>query len=96
MQIILKHELRNVLSGKSQVRFGTTIKTVASYLKDGEKTSSAIEDTKRFKSEETKRLEDFITQSDFWITEIDYVEQNYKTTASIVKNTSNLVVTKYK
>ena len=72
MQNDLKYELRNVLSGKSQVRFGTTIQTVASYLKDGEKTSAAIEDTKRFKSEETKRLEDFITQNNFWIAEIDF------------------------
>lgn len=67
MQNDLRYELQDVLSGKSQVRFGTIIQTIASYLKDGETTSPAIEDTKRFKSEETKRLEEFITQSDFWI-----------------------------
>lgn len=61
MQNDSRYELQDVLSGKSQVRFGATIQTIASYLKDGEKTSSAIEDTKHFKSEETKRLEDFIT-----------------------------------
>jgi len=67
----LKYELQNVLSGKSQVRFGTISQTVACYLKDGEKTSSAIEDTKRFKSEETERLEDYITRNNFWANGID-------------------------
>ena len=71
MQNDLKYELQNVLSGKSQVRFGTIIQTIASYLKDGEKTNSAIEDTKRFKSEETKRLEGYITRNNFWIKGID-------------------------
>ncbi|RYE31505.1 MAG: hypothetical protein EOP42_10505 [Sphingobacteriaceae bacterium] len=55
-RMILKYELQNVLSGKSQVRFGTSIQTIVIYLKDSEKTGSAIENTKRFKSEETKRL----------------------------------------
>lgn len=71
MQNDLKYELQNVLSGKSQVRFGTIIQAVASYLRDGEKASSAIEDEKRFKSEETERLEDYITQNNFWIIGID-------------------------
>lgn len=67
----MKYELQNILSRKSQVRFGTIIQTVASYLRNDEKTSSAIEDTKRFKSEETERLEDYITRNNFWINGID-------------------------
>jgi len=35
MENHLKHELHNVLSGKSQVRFGTIIQSIASYLNDG-------------------------------------------------------------
>jgi hypothetical protein len=57
MQNRLKYELHNILSGKSEVRFGTIIQTIASYLKNGETTSRTIEGEKHLKSEETKRLE---------------------------------------
>lgn len=68
MQNHLKHELHNVFSGKSQIRFGTVIQTIASYLNDGEKTSTTIEVEKHFKKEETKRLEDYISKEKFWVT----------------------------
>ena len=51
MQNHLKNELHNVLSGKSEIRFGAIIQTIASYLKDGEKTSATIEIEKHFKKE---------------------------------------------
>ena len=72
MQNQLKHELHNVLSGKKQVRFGATIQTIARYLEDGEATSSEIENAKRFKVEETKKLENYITQNKLWVEEIDF------------------------
>jgi uncharacterized protein YcbK (DUF882 family) len=53
----LKDELHDVLSGKSEIRFGKTIQTVASYLSDGEKTSATFEDKKHFKTKEAKRLD---------------------------------------
>jgi hypothetical protein len=68
MQNHLKNEIYNVLSGKSQIRFGTVIQTIASYLNDGEKTSTTIEVEKHFKKEETKRLEDYISKEKFWVT----------------------------
>jgi len=71
MQNRLKYELHNILSGKSEVRFGTIIQTITSYLKTGETTSGTIEDEKHLKSEETKRLENYITQKNLWIKEID-------------------------
>ena len=67
MQNHLKHELHNVLSGKSQVRFGAIIQSIASYLNDGSKTSAIIEDEKHFKKQETKRLESYISEKNLWI-----------------------------
>lgn len=63
MQNRLKHELHDLISGKNQVRFGTTIQTIASYLKDGFKTGSKVEDTKQIREQETKRLEVFISEN---------------------------------
>ena len=70
----LKYGLQNVLSGKSQVRFGAVIQAIASYLKDGERTGEAIEDQKRFKSEETKRLENYISENHLWVEDIDFTQ----------------------
>lgn len=63
----LKNELHNVLSGKSQIRFGTIIQTIASYLKDGAQTSASIEGEKHYKKQETKRLENYISEKSLWI-----------------------------
>ena len=60
MQNHLKDEIHNVLSGKSKVRFGTIIQTIARYLSDGEGTGKATENEKQCKKQETERLEDFI------------------------------------
>ncbi|MFA9211964.1 MAG: hypothetical protein ACEQR5_09060 [Moraxellaceae bacterium] len=57
----IKNELFNVLSGKSEVSNGSTIQTIACYLKDGEGTSVSIEDKKHFKKQETKSLEEFVS-----------------------------------
>lgn len=63
----LKHELQHVLSGKSQIRFGGIIQSIASYLNDGAQTSEIIEDEKHFKKQETKRLESYISEKNLWI-----------------------------
>ena len=67
MQNHLKNELHHVLSGKSEIRFGAIIQTIASYLNDGEKTSATIEVEKHFKKEETKRLEEYISNEKLWV-----------------------------
>jgi hypothetical protein len=72
MQNQFKYELHNVLSGKSEVRFGATIQAIACYLNDGEKSSATIEDEKHFKKQETKRLVDFANQKNLWISNIDF------------------------
>jgi len=71
MQNGLKYELHNILSGKSEVRFGTTIQTISGYLKNGETTSETTETEKYLKSEETERLENYITQHNLWVKDID-------------------------
>jgi hypothetical protein len=48
----MKHELQNILSGKSQVRYGDTIQTIAHYLKKGKSSSTTFESSKSIKSEE--------------------------------------------
>lgn len=68
----IKNELFNVLSGKSEVSNGSTIQTIACYLKDGEGTSVSIEDKKHFKKQETKRLEEFVSEKNLWIDTIDF------------------------
>ena len=68
----LKNELFNILSGKSEVRFGTIIQAIASYLKDGDSPSSDFENEKHFKKQEAKRLENFITERNLWVNEIDF------------------------
>jgi hypothetical protein len=67
MQNLLKYELHDVLSGKSQVRFGTIIQTITCYLSNGAQTSTIIEDEKQNKEQETKRLEAFISDKNLWI-----------------------------
>lgn len=67
MQNHLKNELHNVLSGKSQIRFGTTIQAVASYLNNGAQASATIENQKHYKKQEAKRLESYITANNLWI-----------------------------
>ena len=67
MQNHLKNELYNVLSGKSKIRFGTTIQTVASYLNNGAQASATIENQKHYKKQEAKRLESYITANNLWI-----------------------------
>lgn len=71
MQNHLKNERYNVISGKSQVRFGTTIQAIAGYLKNGERTSTKTQNRKPDKSEEKGELENYISQNHLWISEID-------------------------
>lgn len=68
----LKNELYDVISGKSQVRFGAIIQAIACHLSDGSQTGLKIEGAKQSREEETKRLEYIITEKNLWITDIDF------------------------
>jgi len=72
MQNHLKNELHNVLSGKSEIRFGTIIQTIASYLSDGAQTSSNAENQKHHDKQEATRLEEFISKNNLWINNLDF------------------------
>ena len=60
MGINLKDELHDVISGKSQVRYGRIIQTIASYLDQGARTGPKTELSKQYKAEETEKLGLFI------------------------------------
>ena len=68
----VKDELHNVLSGKSEVRFGTAIQAITSYLNNGKKASKTTKSEKCFKSEETKSLEQYVQANNLWITNLDF------------------------
>jgi hypothetical protein len=72
MQNQLTYELHNIISGKSQVRFGTTIQTIASYLNNGIEAGSKVESTKQIREQETKRLEVLISEKNLWLKNIDF------------------------
>ena len=69
---ILRNELQHVLSGKSSVRFGGTLQSIARYLGNGAGTSRAIEDQKRFKKQEEESLIPFIADNQLWLHTIDF------------------------
>lgn len=71
MQNVLKDELHNVLSGKSEIRFGAIIQTIAGYLNNGSQTGSTIEIEKHYKKQEAKILEDYIIDKNLWVKDID-------------------------
>ena len=72
MQNHLKNELHDIISGKSQVRYGTTIQAITNYLGKSTQSSPKTEETKQIRDQETKRLEIFISQNNLWITNIDF------------------------
>ena len=68
----LKHELHNIISGKSQVSHGAAIQAITGYLDDGTQTSFEFEKSKQVREEETKKLTNFISDQNLWIGEIDF------------------------
>ena len=68
----LKNELHNIISGKSQVKFGTTIQAIACYLRIGEQSGSKVEKSKQIREQETKKLEDFLSKESLLIQSIGF------------------------
>lgn len=67
----MKNELRNIISGKSQVRNGSIIQTISSYLKGSTGTSEMAKIQKHFKKQETEILKEFISKNNLWLKNID-------------------------
>lgn len=71
MQNTTKNDLQDIISGKSEVRYGTIIQTIADYLEKSTAASSEIKGTKQFKKQEKENLERFITEHNYWC-EVDF------------------------
>jgi hypothetical protein len=68
----LKNELHNIISGKNQVRYGAAIQAITGYLRNGTQSGSKVEITKQIRQQETKKIEDYISQESLWINSIDF------------------------
>ena len=67
----MKHELQNIISGKSQVRHGNTIQAISSYIRKSKSPSGTFASSKQIKSEETALIKQFCDKNSFWITAIN-------------------------
>ncbi len=74
MKLQLKYELRDVISGKNQVRYGATIQAVARYLGDSPKAGPILEKSKQIKEQETKELVKFIENHNLWKRDINFTQ----------------------
>lgn len=66
-------EIQYIISGKSKIMHGATLKTIARYLERGNKASKLVKGDKHFRSEEEKRLNQFIDKNKLWV---EYVDLN--------------------
>ena len=67
----MKHELQNIISGKSQVRHGDAIQAVASYIRRSKGTGCETKESKQIKIEEATNIRQFCDQNNFWKANID-------------------------
>ncbi|MEQ1733974.1 MAG: hypothetical protein ABL940_09880 [Bacteroidia bacterium] len=67
----MKNELRNIISGKNQVRYGTIISTIASYLGGSTQTSKLAKNERGYKKQETEVLKEYVVKNNLWVTNID-------------------------
>ena len=56
----MHNEIQRIISGESQVRYGTNIQTAIDYLRKGEISGTLDKTDKHFKREETERLKKYI------------------------------------
>jgi hypothetical protein len=68
----IKDELKNVLRGESQVSHGTTLQTIARYLRRSQEASTMVKGSKHFKAQETKELIKYVSEQKLWNCDIDF------------------------
>ncbi len=68
----IKYELQYILSGKSEVKYGSIIQTITSYLGRSKETGGLASQEKSFKSKEKIKLIDWINSNNFWYDAIDF------------------------
>ena len=62
----MKHELQNIISGKSQVKFGTAIQAATNYIRNGKSTSYLAQESNNLKSQEESLLVNFANENSLW------------------------------
>jgi len=67
----LKNQLYAIISGKSEVRHGKIIQTIANYLRESQRTSTAPKGSKLYKEQEKQKLIAYISENQLWIDHID-------------------------
>jgi hypothetical protein len=67
----MNDEIQRIISGESQVRYGTNIHAAIRYLREGEKSGALDKSGKYFKREETERLKKYIAEQNLWVKDID-------------------------
>ena len=68
----IKNELQNILSRKSEVSYGEPIQAITCYLRESLGAGGKIEGTESGKSEETKKLIDYINTHHLWSCDINF------------------------
>jgi Serine/Threonine/Tyrosine Kinase found in polyvalent proteins len=68
----IRYELQNILSGKSEVSHGESIQTITRYLRESLGTSEKNKENESSKSEETKKLTDYINAHNLWNCDINF------------------------
>lgn len=66
-----KQHIRDVLSGKSQIRNGEPIQTIARYLRSSQKANRISESEQQIKKQEATRLIDFAKKNNLWFSKFD-------------------------
>jgi Serine/Threonine/Tyrosine Kinase found in polyvalent proteins len=67
----MKHELQNIISGKSQVSNGDTIQAISRYLSASKSASKTFESSKQIKQQEATFIKQFCDKNSFWVPNID-------------------------
>lgn len=67
----VKHELQNILSGKSSHSYDAIIQAVTSYIRTSQKSSPLAEEKHQNKSKETERLINFANEKNLFFAKID-------------------------
>jgi putative ubiquitin-RnfH superfamily antitoxin RatB of RatAB toxin-antitoxin module len=68
----IKNELQNILSGKSEVSHGESLQATTRYLRESLGTSEKIKDNEFNKSEETKKLIEYVNANHLWSCDINF------------------------
>ena len=67
----MTNEIQRIISGKSQIRYGSNIHAAINYLTSSTKTGALDKTNKHFKHEETERLKVYVDNQNLWIKNID-------------------------